>query len=251
MSLDRSDVDLRHWVRSDKEPDTRFQFNVSVDLVSWTKEEYQKNLSVAEWTISQTEYLFECLKRHDCRFPVIMDRWDEQLGGKRTMEDAKERYLYVTQKMLKRTLNDFDKDREKMRKQHLSRLWSRTQEDIDNEDKLYLELQSFESQLIPIMRDRQELLSRFYKGLNPFELANHNKKRCLMIEQDKTMDAPMIVEGVYVSSEKLSPSVFLRSSRILSVRAQVYAKFMACLEELNIGTKTLISSSQNAHVCGI
>lgn len=137
----------------------------------------------------------------------------------------------------------FNKEREIIRKQHLDCLFNRTDEEMKKEEKLFLELQSYQKELSTIIRERQEILSRFYKGLNPVQVIQHNRRRTRKIDAEKMLGSrnliagtPIVVEGVYTSREVLSPQISFRSSRIGPVRSTLYPRYATIMEKLKIRT---------------
>lgn len=50
-------------------------FNKKIELVSYTDEEYEHFLKDADWTKTETDYLFDLCRTFDLRFFVIADRY--------------------------------------------------------------------------------------------------------------------------------------------------------------------------------
>ncbi|KNE54836.1 hypothetical protein AMAG_00786 [Allomyces macrogynus ATCC 38327] len=240
---------LRHWANaSENDDDYRFSsFNKQVDVVQYTDDEYERGLGRPDWTREETDQLMALCRQFDLRYPVIYDRWENVPSQPvKDMEDLKERYVEVSRNILalRNLLPDpaqkaalaslqFDKFKERERKRHLDLLFSRTQEEVDEEARLHAELLQHEERHAKLAKDRQEVILRFYKGLNPQEFANYNTKR-RMIREASMNQAPTIIEGVTVTAEKLTPGLFLRSSKLSSVKPAMQAKYLAVIQELDI-----------------
>ena len=79
-STSRTDGTLfHHWVRRNVEyPDYPYaRFDIHLDPVSYTDDEYYRYLWSDAWTKSETDRLMELARRHEMRWPVIYDRWIE------------------------------------------------------------------------------------------------------------------------------------------------------------------------------
>ncbi|KNE56488.1 hypothetical protein AMAG_02288 [Allomyces macrogynus ATCC 38327] len=241
---------LRHWANASENDDADYRFssfNKQVDVVQYTDDEYERGLGRPDWTREETDQLMALCRQFDLRFPVIYDRWENVPSQPvKDIEDLKERYVEVSRNVLsmRNPLPDpsqkaalaslqFDKFKERERKRHLDLLFSRTQEEVDEEARLHAELLQHEERHAKLAKDRQEVISRFYKGLDPQEFANYNTKR-RMIREASMNQAPTIIEGVTVTTEKLTPGLFLRSSKLSSVKPAMQAKYLAVIQELGI-----------------
>ncbi|KAL3102968.1 hypothetical protein niasHT_025876 [Heterodera trifolii] len=135
---------LKHWEREDKHstPYSFVQFNKQLDVPSFTDEEYEEHLVDPRWTREQTQHLLELCKQFDLRWPIIEDRFDQELcRNRKSMEDMKERYYGLVN-----TLNDvrnvqadplgYDAEHERRRKEQLEKQWDRTEEQIKEEEEL-------------------------------------------------------------------------------------------------------------------
>ena len=79
-SSSRTDGALfRHWVRANVEyPDYPYaRFDIHLDPVTYSPEEYRRYLTSDSWTKSETDQLLEFARRFELRWPVIYDRWIE------------------------------------------------------------------------------------------------------------------------------------------------------------------------------
>ena len=70
---------LNHWVRHGVDyPDYPYaKFDVHLDGISYTDEEYRDKLQHDTWTRSETDHLLELVRKLELRWPVIYDRWFE------------------------------------------------------------------------------------------------------------------------------------------------------------------------------
>lgn len=96
---------FRHWVRANVEyTDYPYaKFDIHLDPVTYTNEEYATYLTNENWTKSETDKLMDLARKFELRWAVIHDRWLEyyytQEGGNqilaRKIEDLQERYYSV------------------------------------------------------------------------------------------------------------------------------------------------------------
>ena len=96
-------LQLEHWQRKEdvgKDYDTTL--NTKVEIVEFTKEEYDKLIKPNDrnWNYEQTMYLWDLIKQYQLKFVVIFDRFDEQTYGERTVESLKDRYYSVARTIL-------------------------------------------------------------------------------------------------------------------------------------------------------
>lgn len=98
--------------------------------------------------------MLDLCRRFNLRFTVIHDRWDSQVYGNKTIEDLKERYYSIANVINRVRVEpghdppkayNFDADHEKRRKEQLSKLWSRTQEQVEEEEFLRAEIKKIEA----------------------------------------------------------------------------------------------------------
>jgi DNA methyltransferase 1-associated protein 1 len=95
---------FRHWVRAGVEyTDYPYaKFDIHLDPVTYTEDEYQRYLKNDTWTKSETDKLMEVARRYELRWAVIQDRWfdfyysqDESSPSNRTLEELQHRYYSV------------------------------------------------------------------------------------------------------------------------------------------------------------
>ncbi|XP_058761153.1 SWR1-complex protein 4-like [Vicia villosa] len=100
-SARKDDLQLSHWVKvvNGVPPTGDYSFakyNKSVDITSYTDEEYEKYLTNPNWTKEETDQLFDLCDRFNLKFIVIADRFPSS----RTVEELKDRYYSVSQAIL-------------------------------------------------------------------------------------------------------------------------------------------------------
>ncbi|VEU37526.1 unnamed protein product [Pseudo-nitzschia multistriata] len=102
---------FHHWVRKNVEyTDYPYaKFDVHMDPVAYTPEEYSSHLESETWTRSETDRLMELVRTFECRWPVILDRFGAEYSisttttnnnnnnpaNGRTIEDLQHRYYGV------------------------------------------------------------------------------------------------------------------------------------------------------------
>jgi DNA methyltransferase 1-associated protein 1 len=89
---------FRHWVRANVEyPDYPYaRFDVHLDTLTYTDEEYNRFLQNTEWTKSETDKLVELTRVFELRWAVIHDRWCEAYPHpERRVEELQHRYYSV------------------------------------------------------------------------------------------------------------------------------------------------------------
>jgi DNA methyltransferase 1-associated protein 1 len=95
---------FNHWVRANVEyPDYPYaRFDIHLDPITYSEEEYRRYLTNDLWTKSETDQLLELSRRFELRWPVIYDRWIEMhyspkdaKEDMRKIEDLQHRYYSV------------------------------------------------------------------------------------------------------------------------------------------------------------
>ena len=149
---------LHHWRRSTEEgKDYPFaRFNKICEVANYTEVEYNRHLSDPGWTKQETDHLMDLATRFDLRFIIMADRWDSNTYTGRTVEDLKERYYNIVDKLERvhggatgaqeqRKSFVYDADHERRRKEQLRRLYNRTTDQLEEEDMLKNELRKIEA----------------------------------------------------------------------------------------------------------
>ncbi|KAH7887581.1 hypothetical protein F5I97DRAFT_2010006 [Phlebopus sp. FC_14] len=167
-------LQLYHWAKAN-EPDVEYPFakyNVGLTPYTYSQDEYTRFLEDEEWTKEETDYLFAIVQEYDLRWYVIHDRYECPNGQPRAIEDIKDRYYSVCRKLIRnrpwpgdessksQLLNSyqFDKEREKMRKNYIMSLEERSPEEIAEEEALFIELKRLEQNERKFRKERDELL---------------------------------------------------------------------------------------------
>jgi len=150
---------LHHWRRVlDDGKDYPFaRFNKTIEVPTYTEVEYQHHLVSAGWTREETDHLMDLAQRFDLRFIVMQDRWDRNTFPERSVEDLKERYYTILEKLErvhggstgsgdpnKKTFI-YDADHERRRKEQLRRFYNRSQDQVEEEEQLKAELRKIEA----------------------------------------------------------------------------------------------------------
>ncbi|KAJ1988806.1 swr complex subunit [Dimargaris cristalligena] len=174
-SARNDDLVLYHWVKADEDPsDYHFApFNQMIDVGEYTEVEYDLYLRDDDWTKAETAYLMDLCRQFDLRFVVVADRY-EFPDKSRSMEDLKERYYSVQQKLLRGrhtagpindpglqrdlAVYDYNKDREIERKSYLEVLYRRTRAQVQEEEALYIEARRLDQNEKRLTHERNALL---------------------------------------------------------------------------------------------
>mmetsp|Transcript_25075 Transcript_25075/g.37884 ORF Transcript_25075/g.37884 Transcript_25075/m.37884 type:complete len:555 (-) Transcript_25075:74-1738(-) len=87
---------FRHWVRAGVEyPDYPYaRFDIHLDPVQYTDDEYRKFLQHKTWTKSDTDRLMELARVFELRWAVIYDRWSSDVSQHK-IEDLQHRFYTV------------------------------------------------------------------------------------------------------------------------------------------------------------
>ncbi|CDU24489.1 related to SWC4-component of the Swr1p complex [Sporisorium scitamineum] len=175
----------------DADLETKYQyaeFDTNSGVYSYSNDEYIQHLRDDDWTKEETDYLMELCAAYDLRFVVIHDRYDwaaaqsSFLNGstsavlqpvkERSMEDLKARYYAICRRLIRSRISTddvetrqmllstyaFDKQREVERKKAVARLYTRTPEQLAEEEALYVEIRRIEQNEAKYASEREELL---------------------------------------------------------------------------------------------
>lgn len=221
-----------HWRRAAEEgKDYPFaKFNKTIQVPKYTDQEYQLHLHDEKWSRSATDHLFELCERFDARWIVIEDRFDHLSHGKRSVEDIKDRYYTIVNKLSKvrsdpnlsnRAQQMYDAEHERKRKAQLNRLFNRTTEQVEEEEMLIQELKRIEFRKKEREKKAQDLQKLITAADNSSDLRRTERKitkKKLPItlsrkkDQDGNMKIPetggikfpdMKQSGVYLRSQKM------------------------------------------------
>ncbi|KAG2156225.1 hypothetical protein DEU56DRAFT_969325 [Suillus clintonianus] len=169
-------LQLGRWAKATDDPDAEYHFtkyNVQSQSYTYSQEEYTRLLEDKDWTKDETDHLFNVVREYDTRWYVVHDRYEPPPDAPtRSLEDLKDRYYSVCRKLIRnrpwagdeaskaQLLNtyQFDKDRERMRKDYIASLEDRTPEEIAEEEALFIELKRLEQNERKFKKERDELL---------------------------------------------------------------------------------------------
>lgn len=167
------------------------KYNVRVDRPVYNDEQYIAKLRSEDWSKDETDYLMELATEYDLRWIIIADRYDYKppepapngdamaitIPTKhRTMEDLKARYYQVaavamtlvnpltsmseSEFAIHEKMTKFDPALETKRKQYAEGLLLRSQEEVQEEEMLLVELKRIVKNEEKFMQERQELYAR-------------------------------------------------------------------------------------------
>ncbi|KAJ3129337.1 swr complex subunit [Nowakowskiella sp. JEL0407] len=262
------DLKLTHWQRIDKKKQLSqddstassdqypfSKFDKKILIVFYNDEEYNALLQDANWTREETDYLMSLCLEFDLRWIVITDRY-EYPNMTRTMEDLKDRYFQINRKLSSsRTSNPtltsqykFDKDRETERKRHLELLFTRTVEQIREEEALVYELRRRERHEAHWAKEREAMVKIFslngdFRGPADNDAAADGKfkKKKTGKEEEGYVEEP-------VRKERLTAGVYLRGARLATHRpgskAVVQTRVAGLLDEIGVGQKPLLPTQK-------
>ncbi|KAG9290752.1 hypothetical protein G9A89_011715 [Geosiphon pyriformis] len=284
-------LELRHWVKASEEENLvyRFsEFNKAVNILDYTDEEYTAlfpNQSSIEndWTKEETDYLFQLCRKYDLRFFIIYDRY-EWPNKERSLEDLKERYYLICNEInqlrsssggskvdgdVSSSIFNYDKARELERKNNICYLFTRTPEQIKEEEALMQEYERIEQNERRFSKERENLLKMLnYQDMNVVPTSPKRKKSLLTTPTSEvaspffgspgdtttpkknrrsssssvgssTLEAHSPTDGYSsgVRREKLPPGVVVRSQKIPPVKQSAINKVTKYLGECHLNTR--------------
>ncbi|UZJ56179.1 hypothetical protein CBS101457_005499 [Exobasidium rhododendri] len=173
----KDELRLQHWVpatdvSAEESGGYRFKdLNTLSGVYSYSNDEYHQHLRDDDWTKEETDYLIELCQQYDLRFVIVTDRY-EWAGRQRSMEDLKARYYAICRRLIRSRIStddmearsqlvltySFDRAREVERKRHVARLFSRTPQQLAEEEALYVEARRLEQNESKFATEREELL---------------------------------------------------------------------------------------------
>lgn len=146
--------------------------NTSSGVYAYSNDEYHQHLRDDDWTKEETDHLMDLCHAYDLRFVIIADRFHWPGGRERSMEDLKARYYAICRRLVRSRIStedveqrsqllltySFDRNREVERKKHVARLFSRTPQQLAEEEALYVEARRLEQNEAKFAAEREELL---------------------------------------------------------------------------------------------
>ncbi|WFD36365.1 swr complex subunit [Malassezia cuniculi] len=175
MGEEPSGLVMYHWrpmSESGQDFDSTWaSFNTTSQVFRYTDEEYTQLLEDDDWTQKETDYLIDLCDEYDLRFIVIADRY-EWPGKTRTVEDIKGRYYSICRRLVRSRISDedletrqcqlqafaYDREQEIERKRAVQKLFTRTPEQLAEEEALYVETRRLEQNETRFAKEREELL---------------------------------------------------------------------------------------------
>ncbi|KAI9258936.1 hypothetical protein BDA99DRAFT_514573 [Phascolomyces articulosus] len=288
------DLELSHWIKAihASKPEYPFAYTrKSSAVLEYTKEEYQQCLAELdnEWTKEETDYLLDLCQKYDLRFIVIADRY-EYSRKSRSIEDLKDRYYSVYRALLKyreTSSNEtsiqqhygFDKAKELERKEALEVLYSRTREQMEEEEALLVEVKRIEQEEARLTRERESVMhvqpipltTRANSSTSPHHYMNNNnnnnnssgssshapetKKRkrlasnaaATLDDKKSLMNNRQTTEDPSLSREKLIPGVHVQSQRLPVIKPSMQTKIIKVMDEVAVGPRPVMPTAAVCH----
>ena len=178
----QDNLKLIHWQRAeDVNKDYDFaKFNQNIDIVDFTEDEYNKLIKPNDrnWNYEQTRYLWELIKRYELRFIVIMDRFDEEKYGERTVESLKDRYYSVARTILEsRKMFDhpiiksgYNYEQEMKRRTYLEKTMNKSFAELREENSLFEMAENLNKK----MEKNEKFENAIHQKLNELKIPNFN-----------------------------------------------------------------------------
>ncbi|XP_072172762.1 DNA methyltransferase 1-associated protein 1-like [Diadema setosum] len=237
---------FHHWRRiADEGKDYPFaRFDKAIQIPIYTDQEYQLHLHSEKWTRLATDHMFDLCSRFDLRWVIVHDRFDHTTHGKRSVEDMKERYYSIVNKLAKvrsdpslsnKAPQAFDAEHERRRKEQLIRLYNRTSEQVEEEEMLIAEMKKIELRKKEREKKAQDLQKLITAADNNADLRRterkiNKKKIALPLSKRREQEGAVKIpetggikfpdfkqSGVYLRSQKmkLPSSVGLKKTKAI------------------------------------
>jgi DNA methyltransferase 1-associated protein 1 len=212
------DLQLSHWKKANEEDNDYKVVRSGVELVDFSKEEYDKVEQDASWSYEETLQLWELCKEFDLRFIIIQDRYSPQ-WPERTVEDLKERYYTLSRLILElRGVTDhpilqlpYNAQYERKRKAQLEKYVLRTKEQDEEEKQLSEEARKLDARI-----KKEEKEQRIYEKL---------------MQRDSDIELPDWPAAKHEAKAPTLRSTFLRQPQLQS---RVQKKIETILADLQI-----------------
>jgi len=260
---------FHHWAKAaDKQDDYIFsRFNKKITFFEYTTEQYDIHFnSDPEWTRNETDELWDLCKRFDLRFVAIHDRFS---NSSKTVEDLKARYYTVSAKLLdlnalpdedtsKHPLKKFGYKREHEieRKKQYERMYSRSKDEVEEENHLISEYKRIESTIKKHQKEKKRVMKLTQSSLSsysPSEKKTKKKDKSVVDVADGELEedsAEQILTPKGVRKEK-SSGAYLRSNTILTPLQAVGNKTSKKVDEILLELGIGIRPMPTAAVCKI
>ncbi|ESO12570.1 hypothetical protein HELRODRAFT_62417 [Helobdella robusta] len=250
-----------HWRRiADEGLEYPFvRFNKIIDVPTYSDLEYQQHLHSDAWTRQETDHLFSLCKRFDLRFVIVHDRWNrERYPHKRSIEDLKERYYAICHILHKlrnpqsdQKMRVFDANHERRRKEQLEKLFHRTEEQIEEEERLVQELKKIEQRKKEREKKAMDLQKLITAADNNSDSRRSERKISKKIVPYKTRESNVAPEstsikfpdfkqsGVYLRSQKMKLPISLGQKKTKAIE-QMLEEF--AIEPNPVPTQEIVNS---------
>ena len=229
---------LYHWRRKD-DTSTEYPFakySKKCEVIRYNDDQYNGVLQQPGWTRADTDHLIELATKFDLRFVIMQDRWNREKHGSRSVEDLKERYYNIMYRLDKLKDSEcetpkqplYDADHERMRKEQLNKLYSRTNEEVEEEEFLVEELRKIEVRRKEREKKQQDL-QRLIQAADNHSESSINSKRKKSVSSKRKDDTE--AKSWRIQDKPPPPGVSLRSSKIKQ-HLQVGQKKSKIVEQL-------------------
>jgi len=199
----KDNLKLVHWQRAeDVNKDYDFaKFNQNIDIVEFTEDEYNNLIKPNDrnWNYEQTRYLWDLIKRYELRFIVIMDRFDEENYGERTVESLKDRYYSVARTILEhRKMFDhpiiksgYNYEQEMKRRTYLEKTMNKSFAELREENYLFEMAENLNKK----MEKNEKFENAIHQKLNELKLPTFTSTNQTNItNNNNTIQIPMAIE---------------------------------------------------------
>ncbi|TRY80581.1 hypothetical protein TCAL_12721 [Tigriopus californicus] len=264
---------LYHWRRGqDEGKEYPFaKFNKRLEMPTYTDMEYMNHLESDGWTREETDHLLDLCQRFDLRFPVIHDRYDRQTHKNRSIEDLKERYYGLCEKLEILHADPskvskpyvYDGEHERKRKRQLEKLYNRTPEEVEEEEMLKNELRKIEAKKREREKKTQDLQKLIAQADSTSTIKTDKKtqsspstpsnKKKSSSSQNKNAGGSkdinsMEAAGIKFPDQKSNPGVALRSQR-MKLPPSVGQKKSKAIEQLLQELKVELQPMPTEEIC--
>lgn len=245
---------FNHWRRvADEGVEYPFvRFNKAVDIPTFSDLEYNQHLHSELWTRADTDYLFSHSKKFDLRFVLMQDRWDtHKHPPSRSIEDIKERYYGICNVLHKlrngpsdQKIRCFDANHERRRKEQLEKLINRSEEQIEEEERLVQELKKIDQrkrerekkaldlQKLIIAADNNSDSRKSERKMSKKNPAYKARESANIMPENTSIKFPDFKQsGVYLRSQKMKLPISLGQKKTKAIEQM--------LEEFNLDPNPL------------
>ncbi|KAL7674118.1 hypothetical protein ACOME3_000398 [Neoechinorhynchus agilis] len=166
-----SDGPMKRWVREGEQQfmddDNLFSSSDLIDdrIPEFTKTEFDElNLRSDVWTFDRTCYLLDMCRKYELRFPLVLDRWDEEKYGECDLNEIKNRF-YRVQWVICRfrdpncQVYEYDSEHEHKRRSQLQRLYDRSDLEVKEEMDLVCGLKAIQKRWASLDVDIEHCLN--------------------------------------------------------------------------------------------